>query len=141
MTCGAPLLSCRLASWIATANGRPSVSTIMCSFRPLIFFDFLVPVYTAVRINMMGSLHTSGIHDAKAGAFLTPCLFTDESVQGIHHLFKHAFKLPFTEIVIDGLPRGEVRGKHTPLAAGLVDIKDCIHYLFKRMFSVPRLRF
>jgi len=25
------------------------------------------------------------------------------------------------------------------LAAGLVDIKDGIHYLFKRMFSVPRL--
>ena len=31
-------------------------------------------------------------------------------------------------LVIDGLPRGEVRRKHTPLAAGLVDIKDGIHY-------------
>src|SRR5699024_3547718 len=102
--------------------------------------DFLVPVYTMVRINMMGSLYASGIHDAKTGTFLPSRLFTDKGVQGIHHLFKHTFKLPLAEVVIDGLPRGEVRRKHTPLAAGLVDIKDGIHYLFKRMFSVPRLR-
>ena len=89
---------------------------------------------------MMGGLYASGIHDAKTGTFLPSRLFTDKGVQGIHHLFKHTFKLPLAEVVIDGLPRGEVRGKHTPLAAGLVDIKDGIHYLFKRMFSVPRLR-
>ena len=113
MACGVPLLSCRLASWIATANGRPSVSTMMCSFRPLIFF--LVPVYTTVRINMMGGLYASGIHDAKTGTFLPSRLFTDKRVQGIHHLFKHTFKLPLAEVVIDGLPRGEVRRKLVPL--------------------------
>ena len=42
----------------------------------------------------------------------------------IHHLFKHAFKRPLAEIVIGGLSKGEVRGKHTPLAASLADIKD-----------------
>ena len=68
-------------------------------------------------------------YDTKTGAFLPSCLFADKGVQGIHHLFKHALKPSLAEIVIDGLPSGEVRGKHTPLAAGLVDIKDCIHYL------------
>ena len=56
--------------------------------------DFLVPVYAAVRINMTGSLYASGIHETKTGTFLPSCLFTDENAQGIHHLFKHAFKLP-----------------------------------------------
>lgn len=40
----APLLSCRLASWTATAIGRPSVSTTMCSLRPLIFLFPSIPL-------------------------------------------------------------------------------------------------
>lgn len=102
--------------------------------------DLLVPVYTTVRINMMGSPYPSEILDAKTGDFLPSRLFTEKRVHGFHHLFKHACKLPLEEVVIDRLPRGEVWRKHTPLAASLVDVKDGIHYLFKRMFAAPRLR-
>lgn len=54
MACGAPLLSCRLASWIATANGRPSVSTMMCSFRPLIVCLVLLEIQRALCHQGMG---------------------------------------------------------------------------------------
>ena len=36
-------------------------------------FDFFIAVYSSVRINVVRSLHTSGVNNAHAGAFL----FTD----------------------------------------------------------------
>ena len=53
---------------------------------------------------------------------------------------KNPFKLPLAEIVIDRLPRTEFPGKKSPLAASLVDIKDSVHGVTKRMFSGSFLR-
>ena len=61
-------------------------------------------------------------------------------MNGIHDVFDDALQLPFPEVVIDGLPGGKVVWQHSPLTAGLVDVKDGVHNLSKRMFALSFLR-
>lgn len=56
-----------------TANGRPSVLTMICSIQPLIFLSHPPPF----RINMMESLYIYGVYDSKTWAFLTFHLFAN----------------------------------------------------------------
>ena len=55
--------------------------------------NLLISIYTTVGINMMGCLYTPGIHDTKTWIFLPSHLFTNESVQSVHHLFKHCMRI------------------------------------------------
>ena len=53
------------------------------------------------------------------------------------HQWDSGMSLPtdFTEIVIHCLPCSEIRGKHSPLHAGLHDVQDAVKNRAQRIFS------
>ena len=94
--------------------------------------DFLVPVNAlAGRVSIVGSLHASGVNDSHVGALIPAYEFAGKGMQRIHNIFKHTLQLPFSEVVIDGLPRTELSREKSPLAACLVDVKDSVHDVTK----------
>jgi len=68
-------------------------------------FDLLAAVNTPVGVDMMRSLDALRIYDAQAGAFFPADHFAHKCMKIVHNLFYDAFKLPFAEVVIHGLPR------------------------------------
>lgn len=104
-------------------------------------FDLLVPVCPlAGRIGVVRGLDAAGVDYPQTGTLLAACRLAGEHVQGVHNVLDHALELPLAEVIVHGLPRGEVLGEHTPLAPGLDYVKYRVHYPSERMFPLPFLR-
>ena len=89
---------------------------------------------------MMRRFHAARVNDSHAWTFLPSGYLTDEGMNGVHYVLDNTLQLPFPEVVIDGLPGRKVAWQHTPLTAGLVDVKDGVHDLSQGMFTLSFLR-
>lgn len=91
-------------------------------------FDFLVTVDTfAAGVSMVGGPDTTGIYDTHIWAFLAIGKFTHISMKSVHYIFKHSFKFPFAEIIVNRIPWRKILRQHTPLASGFVDVHYTVH--------------
>ncbi len=92
----------------------------MCRLRP---FIFLPPSYP--RTPLCGERYALTVHCKMLGrvlARLRPRLFD----QCIADLRQHTPLFPPPKVIVDGLPRGEVVGELSPLAARFEDIEDSV---------------
>ena len=88
----------------------------------------------------MRGLDAAGVDDHQTGALRAAHSLAGECVQTVHYVLNHSLELPPAEVIVHGLPRGEVLGEHAPLAAGLDYVKYRVHYPTERMFPLPFLR-
>ena len=103
-------------------------------------FDLLVPVCPfAGRVGVMRGLDAAGVDDPQTGAVLAARGLAGKGVQGVHNVLDHTLELPLAEVIVHGLPWGEVLGEHTPLAPGPDYVKYRVHYPSERMFPLPLL--
>ena len=89
---------------------------------------------------MMRRLYTPRINDAHAWTFFPTDHLPDERMKCIHNVLDNALQLPLAEVVIGGLPWSEEARKHSPLAAGLVDVENGVHDVPEVMFTLSFLR-
>ena len=72
----------------------------------------------------VGGFDRLAVDDGCAGAGVSACLESHTAAQGIGELFEQASLGPLSKVIVDGLPRGKALGKHAPLAAGFVEVKQ-----------------
>lgn len=88
---------------------------------------------------MVRRFNTARIDDSHAWASLSSDYPPGQGMNGIHDVLDDALQLPFSKVVIDGLPGSKVAWQHSPLTASSVDVKDGVHDLSEWMFALSFL--
>src|SRR5260370_40240488 len=109
-------------------SNRPSVSTRICRFLPLISLPASNPC-ESMRTPLFGAFHALTIDDAGGGAGVSFRLLAAFHVECVMNAIQHAVALPPNEVVMDCAARRKILRKVAPLAASAQDIHNSIHDL------------
>ena len=108
-------------------SNRPSVSTRICRFLPLICLPASKPC-GSMRPPFFGALHALAIDDAGGGACFSFRLLAAFDVERVMNAIEHAVAVPPNEIVVHRAARRKILRKLAPLAAGAQDIHHPVHH-------------
>ena len=108
-------------------SNRPSVSTRICRFLPLISLPASKPC-GSMRPPFFGALDALTIDDASGGASFSFRLLAAFDVERVMNAIEHAVAVPPNEVVVDRAARRKILRKVAPLAAGAQDVHHSVHH-------------
>src|SRR5271168_3210000 len=108
-------------------NNRPSVSTRICRFLPLISLPASNPC-RSMCAPFFGALDALTVDDAGGGACFSLRPFAAFDVERVMNAIQHAIALPPNEVVMDRAARWKILRQVAPLAAGAQDVHDAVHH-------------
>ena len=109
-------------------SNRPSVSTRICRFLPLISLPASTPVRIDAGSPFFGALDALAIDDAGGGTGFSVRLLAAFGVERVMNAIQRAVAVPPDEVVVDRAAGWKIFRKVAPLAAGAQDIHDPVHH-------------
>jgi len=103
-------------------------------------FNLLPAVISHFTFTKIASLHALTVNYSNSGRRVFASADSDLFNKKIMEFFYQTISFPFTEIVIDRLPRCKFLGKHSPLYSAFNKVYQRIHDLMKRIFSLSLVR-
>src|SRR5712691_5138113 len=98
-------------------SNRPSVSTRICRFLPLISLPASNP-WGSMPAPFFGALDALTIDDASGGASFSLRLLAAFDIERVMNAIQHAVALPPNEVIVVRAARRKILRKVAPLAAG-----------------------
>src|SRR5580692_7859051 len=114
------------AEWTMACSNRPSVSTRICRFLPLISLPASTPC-GSMQAPLFRRSSRFDIDDGGGGARFSFRLVAAFDVKRVMNAIQHAIALPPNEIVVHRAARRKILRKVAPLATGAQDIHYAVH--------------
>src|SRR5271167_4917496 len=107
---------------------RPTVSTRMCRFLPLIFLPASYPC-GSMNAPFFRAFHALAVDDSGARTGFPLLSFATLFIERVVDPFQRAVICPQIEVVVDRASRRQVLRDRTPLTAGRENVHQAVHHL------------